>query len=390
MIPNTNYPKVSICFIIEYYYPHVGGAEILFQKLAEGLVKEGYRCDVVTCRIPGTKRFEVVNGVNVHRVRVPRFADRYWFTFMSIPLAWKISSEAFIIHTMPYNGAFPAWLIARLRRKAVVISFLEVLGSTWMKLNFNVLAALFCRWAERSILRLPYDGYLCISQSTMRCLTDRGIAPPKTFLTYPGIDNQLFKQKPDQEAQKIREELGIDASTFLYTYYGRPGMAKGVEYLVRAVPLIQKSIPDSKLLLILANDPPIKYQEVVNLIRTLNLDNVILHPSVPRESLPLYIQAADCVVVPSLSEGFGFTCVEACAMGKPVVATNVGSLPEVISGKYVLVSPGDPESLADGVIKAFRGELETNGEKVYRWEQTIQSSLQAYREIAEIRDSAHF
>ncbi len=387
MTPDTNYSQLSICFIIEYYYPHVGGAEILFQKLAEGLVQKGHRCDVVTCRVPGTPRFDVVNGVNIHRVRVPRFADRYWFTFMSIPLAWKISSAAAIIHTMPYNGAFPAWLIARMRGKPVVISFLEVLGDTWMRLHFNVVAACLCRWIERAILRLPYDAYLCISQSTRCCLTDRGIKPQKTFLTYPGIDNQLFKQGRTQETQKIRKELGIEESTFLYAYYGRPGMAKGVEYLVRAVPLIQEVIPDSKLLLILANDPPTKYQEVVNLIRTLSLDNIILHPSVPREMLPQYIQATDCVVVPSLSEGFGFTCVEACTMGKPVVATNVGSLPEVISGKYVLVSPGDPESLADGVTKVFRGELETKEKKVYRWEQTIQSSLQAYKAIASPRET---
>ena len=381
MICYHDYRSITFCFIIEYYYPHVGGAEILFQKLAEGLVQEGHRCAVVTCLLPGTKRSEVVNGVHVHRVRVPAFADRYWFTFMSIPLAWKISTRADIIHTMPYNGSFPAWLVARMRGKPVVISFLEVLGNTWMKLHFNVLAALFCRWVESFILRLPYDGYFCISQNTRRTLTDRGIELRKSFLTYPGIDNQLFEQRPHKEAQKIRKDLGVNGSTFLYTYYGRPGMAKGVEYLVRAVPLIQEMIPDSKLLLILAGDPPTKYQEIVSLIRTLNLENVILHRSVERESLPLYIQASDCVVVPSLSEGFGFTCVEACAMGKPVVATHVGSLPEVISGRYVLVSPADPESLAEGVNKAFRGELETGEKKVYRWEQAIQTSLQAYREI---------
>ena len=384
MTLKTSHPKLTICFILEYYYPHVGGGEILFQELAEGLVKEGHQCDVVTCRIPGTKRFEVVNGVHIHRVRVPRFADRYWFTFMSIPLAWRIAKRADIIHTMSYNGAFPAWLVARLQKKPVIISFLEVLGEKWMELGFNFPAAFLCRLIENMILYLPYDGYSCNSKSNMNGLTDWGINSKKIYLAYPGIDNQLFTQKADDEAQKIRRKLGIKDSTFLYGYYGRPGMVKGTEYLVRAVPLIEKEIPDSKLLLILAKDPSTKYREIVNLIKTLNLDNVIVHNSIPREMLPYYIQATDCVVVPSLSEGFGFTCVEACTMGKPVVASNVGSLPEVIFGRYALVASGDPEALADGVVKIFRGEHETGEKKVYSWENTVQKNLKAYYEIISI------
>jgi len=381
MPPKINYPKLTICFILEYYYPHVGGGEVLFQKLAEGLVKEGHQCNVVTCRISGTKRFEVVNGVNIYRVQVPKYGDRYWFTLMSVPLAWKIAKRADIIHTITYNGAFPAWLIARAQKKPVVISILEVLGKKWMELDFNFLAAFLCRLIENTILHLPYDGYSCNSKNAMNCLTDWGIDSKKAFLAYPGIDNQLFKQKTDEESKKIRRKLGIKDSTFLYSYYGRPGMVKGIEYLVRAVPMIKKKIPDSKLLLILSKDPTTKYREIINLIRTLKLDNVIVHDSIPREMLPYYIQATDCIVVPSLNEGFGFTCVEACTMGKPVVASNVGSLPEVIFGSYVLVSPRDPEALADGMMKIFWGEHETGEQKVYPWKNTVQKHLKAYCEI---------
>jgi len=170
MAPKTNCPQLTICFIVEYYYPHVGGAEVLFQKLAEGLVKEGHRCNVITCSLPGTKSFDVGHGVTIHRVRVPRWADRYWFTFMSIPLAWKIAKKADVIHTMTYNGAFPAWLMARMRRKPVVISFLEVLGEKWMELSSNFPAAFLFRLIENMILHLPYHGYFCNSQSAANCL----------------------------------------------------------------------------------------------------------------------------------------------------------------------------------------------------------------------------
>jgi len=385
--PESQCTKLTICFIVEYYYPYVGGGEILFQELAEGLVKEGHRCSVITCRLPGTERFETVNGVDIYRVRVPRWADRYWFTVLSFFPAWRIAKQSDIIHTMSYNGAFPTWLIARMQKKPTVITVFEVLGRKWIRLNFNFLAGFLCKVLEDTMLSLPYDGYSCISKCTLNCLTDWGIDSKKVFLAYPGVSSQLFKQKSDGMAAAVRETLGIQKDTFLYLYYGRPGIVKGLEYLIRAVPLIKKKISDSKLLLILTKNPALKYREMTALIRTLRLDNVMVKNSIPRELLPQYIQASDCVVVPSLNEGFGFTCVEACTMGKPVVATHVGSLPEVIFGKYVLVPPHDPEALADGVVKVYQGTYENSEPKSYQWENTVKQHVKAYNKIIADRKS---
>jgi len=373
--------KLTICFVVEYYYPHIGGGELLFQKLAEGLAREGHRCSVITCRLPGTGKFETVNGVDIYRVRVPRWADRYWFTFLSFFKVWEIAKRADIIHTMSYNGACPAWLVARMQKKPAVITVHEVLGEKWMRVNFNFMVGFLCRLIENTMLRLPYDGYSCNSKSTMNCLIKWGIDSKKAFLAYPGVSSRLFKQKSDKKAAAIREALGIQKDTFLYLYYGRPGMVKGLEYLIRAVMLIKEKIADSKLLLILSKDPPSKYKEMTALIRTLHLDNVIVHDSISRKLLPQYIQAGDCVVVPSLNEGFGFTCVEACTMGKPVVATHVGSLPEVIFGKYVLVPPYNPVALADGVVKVYQKAYETGDLKSYQWKDTVKQHLKAYNKI---------
>ncbi|MBU4185922.1 MAG: glycosyltransferase family 4 protein [Proteobacteria bacterium] len=373
---------MKICFIIEYYSPHIGGGEVLFQNLAVGLVKAGHQCDVVTCLLPGTEEHEKVNGVDIYRVPVPQFADRYWFTILSIPLAWQIAKKADVIHTMTYNGAFPAWLIARLQKKPVVMLAHEVLGKKWFNLNFNFFISFLCKLLEDLVLCLPYDAYSCNSKSTMNSLKNRGIDPQKLFLAYPGIDYELFVQKAEDQEKKIRKQLGVRNSTFIYMYYGRPGMVKGIEYLVKAVPLIKKEIPDSKLILILSKRPATKYAEILRLIKELNLEDVIVLDPVPRKLLPYYIQASDCVVVPSINEGFGFTCVEACAMGKPVVATNVGSLPEVISGKYVLVSPGNAEQLAEGVMNICSGRYDISEKKVFRWENTVQKHIEVYKKIA--------
>ncbi|MEW6418247.1 MAG: glycosyltransferase family 4 protein [Nitrospirota bacterium] len=369
-----------ICFIIEYYPPHIGGGETLFKTLVEGLVKHGHQCDVITCMLTGTEKYEVKNGVNIHRVKVPGFADRYWFTFLAIYKSIKITRGADIIHTMTYNGAFPAWLASKVNRKPIVILPHEVLGKKWYTFGFNRLSAILYRLFEWFVLSLKYNIYICNSKNTMKALKGWGIPVKKLHLIYPGIDYNLFDYRKEEKRQEIREKLGIRNNTFVYMYHGRPGMIKGVEYLVRAVPEIKRRIQNSKLLLILAKKPVVKYREIIEIIQKENLDVILIDP-LPHEELPYYIAASDCVVVPSLHEGFGFTCVEACTMKKPVVATNVGSLPEVISGRYILVEPKNPEELAIGVEKIYNGKYVSTEVKTFSWEDTINSHMELYRKV---------
>jgi D-inositol-3-phosphate glycosyltransferase len=371
---------MRICFIIEYYPPHIGGGETFFKTLAEGLVEQGHVCDVITCRLQNSKKYEVKNGVRIHRVNVPVFADRHWYTFISIPRVLKISKDADIIHTMTYNGAFPAWLASKVNRKPLVIMPHEVLSKKWYTFGFSRLSAILYRLFEWFILSLKYDAYTCNSKSTMKALEEWGIPVEKLHLIYPGVDYRLFDYRKEEKRQEIREKLGVKDNTFLYMYHGRPGMIKGVEYLVRAVPEIKRRIQNSRLLLILSKKPTVKYRQIIEIIQKENID-LIMIDSLPQEELPYYIAASDCVVVPSLNEGFGFTCVEACAMRKPVIATNVGSLPEVISGRYMLVKPKSPEELAKGVEKIYKGEYLSTEIRTFSWEDTINAHIELYRRL---------
>jgi len=376
---------MRVCFIVEYYPPHIGGGEMLFQKLAEGLVEAGEECDVITSLVPGSKKFENVKGVNIYRVPVPRVAVRYWFALLSFPSAWSIARRAGVIQTTTYSGAFSAWAVARLQKKPIVIVAHEVLGRRWYELGFSRLTGFFCHLLENVVLHLPYDAYSCNSVNTMRSLIEWGLPYEKLFLAYPGMDYMLFGPKADGREKEIRAQLGIKDSTFVYIYCGRPGLLKGVEYLVEAAPLIGDMIPDSMFLLILSNQPARRYRQILDRINALKVRNIIVLDPVPREILPRYMRASDCVVVPSLNEGFGFTCVEACTIGKPVVATNVGSLPEVIFGKYVLVPPGDARALAHGVTKVFRKEYKIEDEKTFSWEETTRAHLKTYESLVSRR-----
>jgi glycosyltransferase involved in cell wall biosynthesis len=108
---------------------------------------------------------------------------------------------------------------------------------------------------------------------------------------------------------------------------------------------------------------------------------IILHDPVHWKQIPSYIAMADCVVVPSLTEGFGFTAAESCAMGKPIVATSTTSLPEVVSGMFVLVKPRSAKSLAEGIIKIHQKRYTKKHLKKFTIQQNIKSYVKEYQRL---------
>jgi glycosyltransferase involved in cell wall biosynthesis len=115
--------------------------------------------------------------------------------------------------------------------------------------------------------------------------------------------------------------------------------------------------------------------------------NVVLKSQLSREELVRHIAASDCVVVPSLTEGFGLVAAEACAMNKPVVCSNAGALPEVVCGKYVLVSPKSPEEIAEGIGRIREDGVKETERKYFFWDECIDKYLQIYRGTAGNTDS---
>ncbi|MFH2027620.1 MAG: glycosyltransferase family 4 protein [Nanoarchaeota archaeon] len=370
---------MNILFVLENYYPHIGGVEVVFKNLAEGLVKLGNDVSIITHRLKDTKKFEVINDVKIYRISC--FHSRYWFTFLSIPLTLKLAKEADIIHTTTYNGAFPAWLASKLTNTPSLITIHEILGKRWNEFDMNPISSKLHQFLEWLITRLNFDYFIAISQSTEKDFLK--IKKTKNLAKiYNGIDYNLFNPKK-YDKQKIRKKLNL-RDKFIYMFYGRPGISKGLEYLIHAVPEISNKIPNSILLAIVSRDKAYlkRYNYIINLIKKLKVqDKILLLEPVPYKELPEYIMAADCIIVPSLTEGFGFTAAESCAMEKPVIASNTTSLPEVVSGKYILIEPKKPEGIVKGVIIISQDKIVSKGKKVFKWEDTIKGYLDIYNKL---------
>ena len=204
----------------------------------------------------------------------------------------------------------------------------------------------------------------------------------KITTIYNGIDYSHWKQD-DEAREKLRRELGLQDS-FLFFFSGRPGRSKGLPTLLRAFAEVSKQQPQARLLALLSNNKAVAkgYQEALQLIKELDIqDKVIVHTPVSYAELPRYVMCADTVVVPSLSEGFGFAAAEACALERPVIATDNASLPEVVSGKVLLVPPRDVAALAEAMRKALAGEFTEIPRREFSNEANITAHIRLYNTL---------
>ncbi len=345
-----------IVFVLEFFYPHVGGLETLFQQLAEGLARNGYRVSVITLWLPGTQRYEQHNGVDILRVKTPPFAQRYWFMLVALPAALKHARKATLIHTTTYNAALPAWLAGVIWRRPTVITVHEVFDEQWNTLpQLNPILGHAFRFVERFILHLPFEHFVCDSDFTARRLQRRiGVPAKKISTVYPAVD-YAFWDRSLHTARNLHQQLDLDPTVPLYLYFGRVGISKGVEYLIDAAKIVRERAPHSHGVLLLARDPQAPYRQIIRRIKAYGLGTHlhILDP-VPRAELPSYLLAASCVVVPSISEGFGYAAVEAATIGCPVIATTGHSVEEVLADSATFVAPRSATALAEAILHAFQ------------------------------------
>ena len=377
---------MRILFVLENYYPAVGGVETLFKNLVKGLVKQGHEVTVLTHRLPGTVWAENRDGGLIWRVNC--FDSRYWFSFLAIRKALQFAKHADIIHTTTYNGALPAWIAGLLRRKPVVITIHEILGKQWQKLgSMSWFKAKLHQLLEWSIVKLPsvvlrpFNRYICVSESTRKSLLQLKNTK-NAVVIHNGVDYDFFNPKK-YDRKKIRKKLGIEKN-FVYLFFGRSGVSKGLEYIIKAVPKIKQKIPKAKFVAIVPRSKAevARFRYIASLAEELGIrDDIIFLDAVPRQELPAYIKAADCVIVPSLTEGFGFSAAEACAMGKPVIATDNTSLPEVVSGKFMLIPPKSSEHITQAAIDMYHKKYTKTKQKKFLWKDTITKHINLYNEL---------
>jgi glycosyltransferase involved in cell wall biosynthesis len=163
-----------------------------------------------------------------------------------------------------------------------------------------------------------------------------------------GCDAAIFHPQPRDAA---RAALGIDADAELVVYVGRLVPEKGLRELLDAAALLVPQRP--RLRLALVGDGPMRAELEARLAADPSL-RVALPGALGPQEVARWMAASDLVTLPSYSEGHPNVLVEALACGRPVVATPVGGIPEVVDADCGLLVPArEPAALADGLRDAL-------------------------------------
>ncbi len=192
------------------------------------------------------------------------------------------------------------------------------------------------------------DQMVCVAEALAQDLKERsGRDPRKVQVIQNGVDLEAF-DPGTVDGSKVRRELGLEEDTPLIGIVGRMTPQKGHLDLLTALVQIKAAIPTVKALIV--GDGPLR-AELVQYARTHCLDGCCIFTGM-REDIPTIMGALDVVALPSLSEGLPFILLEAMAMGKPVVATRVNGVSEVVEDGVtaLLVPPRAPDMLARAVI----------------------------------------
>jgi len=197
------------------------------------------------------------------------------------------------------------------------------------------------------------DKFIVVSNALRdKLINNHSIPQQKVITIYNGIElNEYQTQAFTQSARKIRREFGIKNEECIIGAIGRMVWQKGFEYFIQSIPKMISSIPKVKIVLV--GDGPLM-KDLDSLCLRLGVRDKVIFTGF-RSDIREILSSIDLLVIPSLVEGFPMITLEAMAMAKPVIATNIDGISEQIrDGKTgILVPAKDSDFLARATVSVF-------------------------------------
>ncbi|MDD4891287.1 MAG: glycosyltransferase family 4 protein [Phycisphaerae bacterium] len=221
------------------------------------------------------------------------------------------------------------------------------------------------RWIDRRkavFYNAAFDGLLAPSQELLGKSAILGLGTDRSQYIPNGVDPDRF-QPGDRAA--ARAALGVAQDRVVLLSTRRFVVKNGVRYLALALDEVRRAVPNVLCLFCGDASDAEEMSEVKRIVRDQGLDGCVrLEGAIANDRIPLYLAAADLVVLPSLVEATSISGLEAMGCGRALVGTRVGGIPALIrDGETgLLVEPRDERALAAGLVRAITGcDLEAMG-----------------------------
>ncbi len=331
--------RIKVIHIVEDL--KVGGLEKVIASLVLHLDSDKYDVQVYCLVRGGAIADELTaRGVSVRVLHLKSYHD----PLQVIALARIIRREAIqLIHSHGYFASTFVRLAAFLTPLPVMVTHVHSTYTQFKKRNFFV---------DRFLSRFT-DRVVCVSRAVQRfVIDDEGIEEQRTCVVYNGADIPPVISTPEERMRRKRQ-WGIEENDVVIISVASLTENKGYNLLLDAFERASRSRPGLKLLVV--GDGPLK-EALKSRSADLLIEKKVIFTGEQEEVQPL-LQIADLFVLASLyREGLSVALIEASASGLPVVATQVGGIPEIVEegANGYLVPPGDADRLAGAIERLVR------------------------------------
>jgi len=340
----------KILIILYYYHPYISGLSILAKMQAEGLAARGHQVTVLTTRYDRQlTEEETLNGVHVVRANVLARANKGVISVALVRKIVQLSATHDIIN--------PHLPMAHMGFVLPFIDASKMIPQYHCDLNLGpgILTGFFQRLSYWSMARvLEKSAKIIVTSQDYFINSHFSEYSSRAREIYPPIVQDRFGIK---DCAAMRQRLGLEPATKLIGFVGRIVEEKGLEYLLQAIPHLEKKLGDFQV--VIAGE----YEKIaggsvkdkIDVAIERHRGRVKLLGHLKFEDLVVFYNMIDVLVLPSVDplEAFGMVQVEAMLCGTPVVASDMPGVREVINktGFGRLVKKRDPQDIADKIAE---------------------------------------
>jgi glycosyltransferase involved in cell wall biosynthesis len=375
---------MKIALVTHTFFPQsTGGREKYVYYLAKKLSEKNHKVEVFTSSDSLTKSYDEFKNSNliVHYFPTFRFPISMGYYRINPTMLLKLlKTDVDVIHAHEYCHftTYMSVLAARIKKLPFILTehgYPDQIGITknLVRLYNKIILPQIVSKSKRII---------AVSNFIKKELISRYNVPSeKISVVYNSIDLEDYKIKDDT----FRKKYNLENKKIILAI-GRLIKEKGFQNLIKAIPIIKRKVPEAVVVIIGPNN---YYKpELMRLSKT--TENVIFTNTISEDMLKSAISSSDVISIPSLYEPFGIVALEAMAYEKPIVASKVGGLSEVLNeSNSSLVKPGDVKELANEIINLLNnkklsiklGEKAKKDVKKYDWKNNIDNIINIYEDV---------
>lgn len=341
--------------------PELGGAEVSILTLCRHLDKSRFRVTVILPSEGPFSRELVLRDISVKIVHLPPGLIRLkrgapFKSFLSI-LAYLFHIKFFLFKLCVYLKKNHFQLVVSNTVKAHLYgSFAAFFSSLPLVWRFHDLLSPddFSPILVKGIIffgKVFPKRILAVSKTTKDYLTQKGLKDEKIEVIFNGIDHEALGVKGGFST--IRKEFDIGAKARMIGCVGRLVPQKGQEFFLRSIPRVIRVYSDIFFLIVgdMFHGEGVYKTELLKIIKENGLGDIVKFTGF-RKDIGEIMRSLDILVFPSVApEAFPLTLVEAMSLGKPVIASNIGGVSEVVDDGEtgLLVEPRRPDQIAEKI-----------------------------------------